>query len=127
MKQLIKSEALAHLVGASEIAGLEAKNVYFKHTLAETLMSDTHKEQLDYFEYFQNRFLQLDQKIGLLKTDMKLFETPSLYPLHMAQHLKSEPQGLAYSIKTRYDLLCREIQALETEFRHFLQEQHPQL
>ncbi|PUZ20927.1 hypothetical protein GA0116948_11854 [Chitinophaga costaii] len=125
MKQMSKSAAFAHLVGANEIAGLEAKNIYFKHTLAETLMSDTHKEQLDYFEYFQNRFLQLDEKIGLLKIDMTLFETPSLYPLHMTQHLNNEPQGLAYSIKTRYDMICCEIQMLEKEFKHFLQETHP--
>lgn len=125
MKQPTKGAASAQWIGASDIKLLEEQNIACKNMLAEVLKKEVHDAQLDYFEYYQNRFLELDEKVRRLKADLQRFETPAAYRLHQQQHITAAPDGLAVSIKVRYDELCRDMTILGNAFRTYLSDRLP--
>lgn len=50
---------------------LEEETIRFKLLLARILLNGLHKDQLDYLEYFQNRFLKIDERISLLRHEVR--------------------------------------------------------
>ncbi|KAA2240286.1 hypothetical protein F0L74_29415 [Chitinophaga agrisoli] len=54
-----------------KLKALEDGTIRFKTRLAEILASNFTKEQLEQLEYFQNRFLKMDEQIGLLRHEVR--------------------------------------------------------
>lgn len=124
MKEPVNNTAFLTWVGARELKQLEEKNISAKNMLAAALKDNTHSTELNYFEYYQNRFLELDEKLRQLRTDLQYFEAPDVYAQHQYQHINAAPQGLAASIKNRYDELCMDIDILTNAFRTYLDSKH---
>lgn len=54
-----------------QLAILEDENIHFKTRLADILKSDFIKSKLEELEYFQNRFLKMDEQLSLLKHEVR--------------------------------------------------------
>jgi len=62
---------------------LEEETIRFKLLLAHMLLNGLHKDQLEYPEYFQNRFLKIDERISLLRHEV-------LEHQHLLQEIEKE-------------------------------------
>lgn len=102
---------------------LEDENICFKLKLARILSTDFDRRELGRLEYFQSRFLKMDEQIALLR------------------HEISEQQGVLASIQTsaglkdattselmmerRFTTVQQHFDMLDADFRHYLRQSFP--
>lgn len=102
---------------------LEDENICFKLKLARILSTDFDRRELGRLEYFQSRFLKMDEQIALLR------------------HEISEQQGVLASVQTptglkdatvselmmerRFTTVQQHFDMLDADFRHYLRQSFP--
>ncbi|NML38503.1 hypothetical protein HHL17_14940 [Chitinophaga sp. G-6-1-13] len=102
---------------------LEDENICFKLKLARILSTDFDRRELGRLEYFQSRFLKMDEQIALLR------------------HEISEQQGVLASVQTmtglkdatvselmmerRFTMVQQHFDMLDADFRHYLRQSFP--
>lgn len=118
------------LIGESEawrrqLALLEDENIHFKTRLASILKHDFRKDQLEQLEYFQNRFLKMDEQLSLLRHEVG----EQLYLLSQ-QSLSLNGQfkkalDLQKRLEVKLIIVHENFSKLSTEFNGYLQEHFP--
>jgi hypothetical protein len=103
-----------------QLAILEDENIHFKTRLANVLKGNFRKDQLEDLEYFQNRFLKMDEQLSLLKHEVR----EQLYHLQQEHfHLNGEYKK-ALEVQKRLEvkiIIVREnFEKLSLEFNGYM-------
>ncbi|WP_145717679.1 hypothetical protein [Chitinophaga japonensis] len=108
-----------------QLALLEDENIHFKTRLAGILRHDFRKDQLEQLEYFQNRFLKMDEQLSLLRHEVG----EQLYLLSQAgMHQNGQfkkVQDLQKRLEVKIIIVHENFSKLSTEFNGYLQEHFP--
>lgn len=103
-----------------QLALLEDENIHFKTQLADILKSSFSKEQLEQLEYFQNRFLKMDEQLSLLKHEVR----EQLYHLQQGHfHLNGEFKkavDLQKRLEVKIIIINENFEKLSSEFNEYL-------
>jgi len=108
-----------------ELKVLEDGIIRFKTRLAGILEADFHKDELEQFEYFQNKFLKMDEQIGLLRHEVR-------EQLHLLQQ-SSPSNGLQLKktldlqrrLEVKMIIIQENFDKLSAEFSGYLQKTCP--
>src|SRR5690348_2230561 len=84
----------------NKLKALEDGTIRFKTRLAEILAGNFTKEQLEQLEYFQNRFLKMDEQIGLLRHEVR----EQLYLLQQSGHVTTLQWGKTMDLQKKLDV-----------------------
>jgi hypothetical protein len=108
-----------------ELKVLEDGIIRFKTGLAGILETDFHKEDLEQFEYFQNKFLKMDEQISLLRHEVR-------EQLHLLQQPSSsggiqlkKTLDLQRRLEVKMIIIQENFDKLSTEFNGYLQKTCP--
>lgn len=103
-----------------QLALLEDENIHFKTRLANTLKGSFHKEHLENLEYFQNRFLKMDEQLSLLKHEVG----EQLYHLQQEHfHVNGEYKkaaDLQKRLEVKIIIIQENFDKLSAEFNSFM-------
>lgn len=103
-----------------QLAILEDENIHFKTRLANILKRSSHKDQLENLEYFQNRFLKMDEQLSLLKHEVR----EQLYHLQQEHfHVNGEYKravDLQKRLEVKIIIIQENFDKLSTEFNSYL-------
>lgn len=103
-----------------QLAILEDENIHFKTRLADILKSDFVKSKLEELEYFQNRFLKMDEQLGLLKHEVR----EQLYHLRQEHfHVNGEYKKLIEvqrRLEVKIIIIKENFEKLSVEFNGYL-------
>lgn len=103
-----------------QLAILEDENIHFKTRLADILKRSSHKDQLENLEYFQNRFLKMDEQLSLLKHEVR----EQLYHLQQEHfHVNGEYKravDLQKRLEVKIIIIQENFDKLSTEFNSYL-------
>ena len=104
-----------------QLAILEDENIHFKTRLADILKSSSHKDQLENLEYFQNRFLKMDEQLSLVKHEVR----EQLYHLQQEHfHVNGEYKraiDLQKRLEVKIIIIQENFDKLSTEFNNYLE------
>ena len=104
-----------------QLAILEDENIHFKTRLADILKSSSHNGQLENLEYFQNRFLKMDEQLSLLKHEVR----EQLYHLQQEHfHVNGEYKkavDLQKRLEVKIIIIQENFDKLSTEFNSYLE------
>lgn len=110
-----------------ELALLEDKNIHFKTRLADILKNSFHRSQLENLEYFQNRFLKLDEQLVLLKHEVR----EQLYHLQQEHfHMNGEYKKaveVQRKLEVKIIIIKENFEKLSMEFNGYLTNHSRQL
>lgn len=105
-----------------QLAILEDENIHFKTRLADILKRSSHKNQLENLEYFQNRFLKMDEQLSLLKHEVR----EQLYHLQQEHfHVNGEYKravDLQKRLEVKIIIIQENFDKLSTEFNSYLED-----
>lgn len=105
-----------------QLAILEDENIHFKTRLADILKRSSHKDQLENLEYFQNRFLKMDEQLSLLKHEVR----EQLYHLQQEHfHVNGEYKravDLQKRLEVKIIIIQENFDKLSTEFNSYLED-----
>ena len=105
----------------NKLKALEDGTIRFKTRLAEILAGNFTKEQLEQLEYFQNRFLKMDEQIGLLRHEVR----EQLYLLQQSGHVTTLQWGKTMDLQKKLDvkmiIIHENFDKLSQEFNSYLQ------
>lgn len=105
-----------------QLAILEDENIHFKTRLADILKRSSHKDQLENLEYFQNRFLKMDEQLSLLKHEVR----EQLYHLQQEHfHVNGEYKravDLQKRLEVKIIIIQENFDKLSTEFNNYLED-----
>jgi len=108
-----------------QLALLEDENIHFKTKLAGILKNDFRKDQLEQLEYFQNRFLKMDEQLSLLRHEVGeqryLLSQASMH--QNAQFKKA--QDLQKRLEVKIIIIHENFSKLSAEFNGYLREHFP--
>jgi hypothetical protein len=103
-----------------QLALLEDENIHFKTRLADILKSDFVRSRLEELEYFQNRFLKMDEQLGLLKHEVR----EQLYHLQQEYfHINGEYKKLIEvqrKLEVKIIIIKENFEKLSVEFNGYL-------
>lgn len=103
-----------------EIKDLEDKNIQFKTSLANLLANDESKYQIECLEHLQNRFLQMDEQLNLLKHDVReqlqLLQSLSSYSSQQIKDIRS----LQLRLEVKIMLIREDFNKMAGEFDSFI-------
>lgn len=81
-----------------EIKDMEDKTIRFKNSLANILGTNSYKDQIERLEYFQNRFLKMDEQLNLLRHEVReqlhLLQNPSQTSIQQIKNIKDHQRRL---------------------------------
>nr|WP_295872997.1 hypothetical protein [uncultured Chitinophaga sp.] len=102
---------------------LEDENICFKLKLARILSTDFDRQELGRLEYFQSRFLKMDEQIALLRHEISE-QQGVLASVRSATGLKD---AVVYEqmIDKRFATVQQHFDMLDKDFRHYLQQSFP--
>jgi len=101
-----------------QLALLEDENIHFKTRLADILKSDFVRSRLEELEYFQNRFLKMDEQLGLLKHEVR----EQLYHLQQ-EHINGEYKKVIEvqrKLEVKIIIIKENFEKLSVEFNGYL-------
>ncbi|WP_298738594.1 hypothetical protein [uncultured Chitinophaga sp.] len=103
-----------------QLALLEDENIQFKTRLADILKSDFVRSRLEELEYFQNRFLKMDEQLSLLKHEVR----EQLYHLQQDRfHINGEYKRIMdvqRKLEVKIIIIKENFEKLSTEFNGYL-------
>ena len=103
-----------------QLALLEDENIHFKTRLADILKSDFVRSRLEELEYFQNRFLKMDEQLGLLKHEVR----EQLYHLQQEHfHVNGEYKkviDVQRKLEVKIIIIKENFEKLSVEFNGYL-------
>jgi len=106
---------------------LEDENIHFKTRLADILKSDFVRSRLEELEYFQNRFLKMDEQLGLLKHEVR----EQLYHLQQEHfHVNGEYKKIVdvqRKLEVKIIIIKENFEKLSVEFNGYLNTHFQQL
>lgn len=109
------------------LALLEDENIHFKTRLANILNGTFQKDQLEHLEYFQNRFLKMDEQLSLLKHEVR----EQLYHLQQEHFHMNGEYKKALDVQKRLEvkiIIVREnFEKLSVEFNSYMNNNFQQL
>ena len=108
-----------------QLALLEDENIHFKTRLADILKSDFVRSRLEELEYFQNRFLKMDEQLGLLKHEVR----EQLYHLQQ-EHINGEYKKVIEvqrKLEVKIIIIKENFEKLSVEFNGYLNTHFQQL
>jgi len=109
------------------LALLEDENIHFKTRLADILKSDFVRSRLEELEYFQNRFLKMDEQLGLLKHEVR----EQLYHLQQEHfHVNGEYKKIVdvqRKLEVKIIIIKENFEKLSVEFNGYLNTHFQQL
>ena len=110
-----------------QLALLEDENIHFKTRLADILKSDFVRSRLEELEYFQNRFLKMDEQLGLLKHEVR----EQLYHLQQEHfHVNGEYKKIVdvqRKLEVKIIIIKENFEKLSVEFNGYLNTHFQQL
>lgn len=110
-----------------ELALLEDENIHFKTRLADILKNSFHRNQLENLEYFQNRFLKMDEQLVLLKHEVR----EQLYHLQQEHfHMNGEYKKaveVQRKLEVKIIIIKENFKKLSIEFNGYLNNHSRQL
>ena len=110
-----------------QLALLEDENIHFKTRLADILKSDFVRSRLEELEYFQNRFLKMDEQLGLLKHEVR----EQLYHLQQEHfHVNGEYKKVVdvqRKLEVKIIIIKENFEKLSVEFNGYLNTHFQQL
>ncbi|MBX9783580.1 MAG: hypothetical protein K2X48_09835 [Chitinophagaceae bacterium] len=101
---------------------IQQENNYLKTRLSQALQHDTDAEFLDRAEYFQNKFLNEDETVHLLRQDVHEMETLLEDKLYEGNSIIKELQKKFKKLSRDMDTVERQFNKLKTDFNEFLNE-----
>ncbi|HEY0612551.1 MAG TPA: hypothetical protein VGD35_22905 [Chitinophaga sp.] len=103
-----------------QLALLEDENIRFKTRLADILNNDFVRSRLEELEYFQNRFLKMDEQLGLLKHEVR----EQLYHLQQEHfHVNGEYKKIIdvqRKLEVKIIIIKENFEKLSVEFNGYL-------
>lgn len=104
---------------------LEDENIHFKLKLARILSTDFDRRELGRLEYFQSRFLKMDEQIALLRHEISE-QQGVLMAVHTTGGLKDAVVS-EQMIDRRFTMVQQHFDMLDADFRHYLRQAFPQI
>jgi hypothetical protein len=104
-----------------ELKVLEDENIRFKTRLADILATGFHKDQLERLEYFQNKFLKMDEQISLLRHEVREQLHLQQQPALSNGQLK-KTMNLQRRLEVKMIIIHEYFDKLSAEFNNYLQE-----
>lgn len=102
-----------------ELRLIEDKNIGFKTRLVNILSTQSQNHQIELMEYFQNRFLKMDEQLSLLRHEVR-------EQLHLLEYLKLSDRQQVKKIKdtqkrleAKMAILRQDFYKLAAEFNNF--------
>jgi hypothetical protein len=105
----------------NELNALEDGNIHFKIRLAHLLATDFHKDQLEHLEYFQNRFLNMDEQINLLRHETREQSHLLEQTMQVNGQLR-KTMDLQRNLEVKMIIIHENFAKLRTEFNSYLPE-----
>lgn len=104
---------------------LEDENIHFKLKLARILSTDFDRRELGRLEYFQSRFLKMDEQIALLRHEIS--EQQGILASMPATGSLTEATASEQMIDRRFMMVQQHFDMLDVDFRHYLRQAFPQV
>ncbi|MGN7818520.1 hypothetical protein ACTJJB_00250 [Chitinophaga sp. 22536] len=102
---------------------LEDENIHFKLKLARILSTDFDHRELGRLEYFQSRFLKMDEQIALLRHEISE-QQGKLALVHTPAGLK-EATISELMMERRFTMVQQHFDMLNTDFSHYVRQAFP--
>jgi len=102
---------------------LEDENIHFKLKLARILSTDFDRKELGRLEYFQSRFLKMDEQIALLRHEISE-QQGRLASTQTSAGLK-EATVSELMMERRFTMVKQHFDILDADFRHYLRQSFP--
>jgi len=103
---------------------MEDETIIFKTQLADVLSKNFERRHLGYLEFFQHRFLKMDEQIGLLRHElrelqeaMQQYDETAVYPVGIT--------NLRELLAAKMDRIQDNFDALAADFRMYLHKYFP--
>ena len=105
---------------------LETENVSFKTRLADILATDFTKGQLENLEFFQTRFLKMDDQITLLRHEIRECQE-LLDQLLQTNDVLTRTIDLHKGLQEKIFSLHENFYRLQTDFNSYLSDSFPEI
>jgi hypothetical protein len=124
MEEKLNGLLLQYEAWKTVLQDLESENILFKMRLADILATDIHKKQLKHLEFFQTRFLNMDEQINLLRHEVRegcILPDRPVDTDTQIQLIRDQQKGLA----TRIAFIQENFHLLRTDFKIYLSDAFP--
>jgi hypothetical protein len=106
-----------------EIKDMEDKTIRLKISLADILGSNSYRDQMERLEYFQNRFLKMDEQLNLLRHEVReqlhLLQNPNQSSIQQIKNIRDHQRRL----EVKMIILRENFVKMAIDFKSFTEDQ----